>query len=551
MSPNDARLKRRTVLEVLTIAGAGAIAGCSGDSGDGDGGDGGGDDTPTQGSMADRHGGNLRIGGAQIAQTLNPFQQKTAEGFINLRWMYSNLTQFTLPDLGVEPDLATDWEANDDASQWTFELRDDVTFNHNGQQVIAEDVKATIEAALEPDVASSGKSVSVVDSVAVIDDQAVEFTLNKPFSPFPKAVARPWGRIIPKDVIENDYDSLATSAFGSGPYVLDSYKTGSELTVTQADDYYKELDGDQLPYFDEITMLVQPESVSRINAIKNKETQLVDNVSARDVANLQQAEGVEIEEIPGGWFYPIIMDTTVAPFNDRGVREAIKYAVDRKATLDGARDGHGTVGQDTPVTPAHQFYADLDNKYGTEAKVDKAQEVLEEAGYGDGLEIDNTMEAPVSHDPPIKDTAILLQEQLEEVGISFEIEQVAWDRFLSEVETQSPFYVSTYSFRPFEDAILRVLLTEGGTFYGTNWHESEEEKYNEFTDAIDAAVASPDPEVVQEHYRTAQELVRDYAGVVIPFFKSAISSRTNNVKNYRPDPTGTVIELENVYFEDE
>ena len=169
MQDNRDTVNRRSFLASLGLGGAVVLAGCGSDGGDGGGdgstptptdasGDGSsptstateassdadeeGTPTPTEANPENaRFGGHLITSVSRKPNTLNPVQHVNGAEYQVTGWLYSNLTRVNT-DLEVEPDLATDWEANDDASEWTFELRDDATFHHNGEQVTAPDVKA-------------------------------------------------------------------------------------------------------------------------------------------------------------------------------------------------------------------------------------------------------------------------------------------------------------------------------------------------------------------------------------------------------------------------
>jgi peptide/nickel transport system substrate-binding protein len=154
--------KRRKFLMALGLGGAATVAGCLGgdeDEGDGDG-DGDGDstgdgtgDTDGNGDGGSGEGGEIAVTRMAGPSSLSPILETTSPGYFATQWMYSNLTHIVPGDEGLEviPDLATDWESNDAADEWTFMLRDNAIFNHNGEQVTAEDVQATFETYYDAD----------------------------------------------------------------------------------------------------------------------------------------------------------------------------------------------------------------------------------------------------------------------------------------------------------------------------------------------------------------------------------------------------------------
>jgi peptide/nickel transport system substrate-binding protein len=480
---------------------------------------------------------------------MNPLQTVASEGYILSRWLYSNLTQLT-PELEVKSDLATEWSANSDASEWTFTLREDATFHHDGSTVTAEDVAATFNRIYAEDSSAAGKgALGPIDIVEATSEFEVTISLTDPYADLPKTLTSQWGRVLPADIAEGDTSRLEEEEFGSGPFVLEEFTVGDSAVVSRYDDYYKtDEEGNSLPYVSRVTMNVLPEATAQVNALQNQEADVLQRVAPAQTQRVQSMQGSTMLERPSGGFYPVVMDTTVEPFDDLRVRQAMKYAVDRQEMLSSASQDLGVLGEDTPVSPVHEFYTEIDDMYGDTADVETAQQLLADAGYGDGITLDIPLQAPSEHAPPIGPTAVVFQEQMQQIGIEFDIQQVTWDSFLSEIETQAPFYVSFYGLRPAEIQILNLLFVEGNTFYGTNWHESSPDVYDEFTSMIDDAASTTDADARQELYTEIMGVVHEHSGIIVPFFESSIGANNNYVRDYQHDPTGFRIPMEDPYL---
>lgn len=559
----ESEINRRQILRgAAGIGVTGAIAGCLGNGGEsnesgngeesggnGDGSGSGGSETEEM-SYEDMRGGHLRFATATSPETLNPLQYTGGDGYILGRWLYSNLTRLT-SDTEVEPDLATEWSANSDASVWTFQLRDDATFQHNGETVTADDVAATFNAIYAEDSSSPGQgSIGPIDTVEATGEFEVEFTMAQPFADLPKTLTSQWGRILPREIIEGDREQLANDAFGSGPFVLEEYSVGDEAVLSRNEDYYEtDEDGNALPYISELSMSTVPEENARLTGVQNSEIDLLNEIGPSQVDRVRNMEGTTMMEKPSGTIYPIVMRTTAEPFDDLRVRQAIKYAVDREAMLEGAAQGNGVIAQDNPVSPAHEFHTDLDNKFGDTAEIEQAQQLLSDAGYGDGIELDFPLYSPSGNAAQIGTTAVLFQEQMSEVGIEFEIQEISWDNFLADIETQAEFYVSWYAFRPTEIQILSLLFEEGGVFYGTQWHETHPDTYEPFIENLDDVAAETEPDARQEIYTGMQQTVRDQGAIVIPFFQTLLAARKDYVTDYDHEPTGTRVPMTDTYLD--
>ena len=186
---------RRRYLKLAGVGGIVALAGCAGNGDDGseettEGTDSGttvSDETETDGEI--RMGGHLRIGFNVLPQTLHPMEG-TNGGDITFRTAaYSRLTRLD-QDLQPTPDLATEWESNDANDEWTFTLREDAVFsNTDGQNVLAEDVEATVEMIMEnPDSAAAG-NLGNFESIEVEDDYRFTIKLGGPDLLYPKKIA--------------------------------------------------------------------------------------------------------------------------------------------------------------------------------------------------------------------------------------------------------------------------------------------------------------------------------------------------------------------------
>lgn len=547
MKDDSNRLERRKFLGCIGLAGIVATAGCSGGNQEETTTDEGGAETTqpddsTGDSTAvsnDMRGGEARVTVSRTAENLNPILHVNAPEYMTTSWMYSKLTQVDT-NLEVHPDLATDWEANDDVTQWTFHLRDDATFHHNGEQVTAEDVKATLETIQDEDIGSPGQgAIGPIESVDVVDETTAQVNMSGPYADLPKMVGSQYCGIVPADVIENDFDSLATTDYGSGPFILEEFEIGSHSILSRNDDYYlQDENGNQLPYLDGITQNVYPEEAAELSALESQQADITLEVSSSSWSRVQNMNGVNPHRTAGGTFANVVMRSDEPPFDDNRVREAFKLAIDRETLLEGAVNGLGTIAQDSPISPAYEYHTELPER---ERDLERARELLDEAGYGDGLEL--TLYAADS--PAVRvDTAVLYKEQLAEIGVDVEVQQVSYDRYLSEIWTQATFYVGYYGLRYAEDGILYLLLHSDGSWNEAHWSDEE------FDQALEEARQVTDPERRQELYGRAQEILYERGPFLIPFFMDRLGASRDYVNNYKLDPTGFFVHLQDVSLSD-
>lgn len=553
-SGTDGPIRRRRYLELLGAGSAVGLAGCTGGDqsgstategdgdgemetgdgdGDGDGGGDGGDDTETSGGASGMRGGHLRISIGRTTETLNPvlMGSKFTERWA-VKMFYSTLTRLNA-DLEVYGDLAEDWSANDSADEWTFSLRD-ATF-HDGGQVTASDVKATFETVYDEDVGSPGKgTMGDIDSVEAVDDSTVRFMLAEPNSDFPKLVAKGWGSIVPADIVTDQErrEALGSEEHGSGAFVLEEFASGDHVTGVRYDDYYRTAeDGEPLPFVDRVTQRTIPESTAQINALRNESIDIIWEPDTAKWDTIQNVEGAESMRVPAGNIANFIMDTSVEPWSDPKVRQAVMWAIDRNAIIEGALNGLGTVGQDHPISPAYEFFADVGAR---EQDLDRARSLLEEAGYPDGFDLNDDFDLSFfsASDPPARlRSAIIIQEQLKEIGITFDIQQISYDKYISDVWTKAPCYMGFYGMRISGANFMHLLLHSDG-----GWNGESHFSNAEFDEAVTSAISATDPDQKQEFMRTAQQVVHDEGPYAIPFYTDQIGIANDYVENYNLSP---------------
>lgn len=528
---SQSSLDRRHYLGLLGSGAVTGLAGCTGGS-DGNsestGGNGGTDVEPD-----DLRGGHLRIGITPETNTINPvmMQSKFPQRW-GVKLFYSTLTRVD-PNLEAYGDLAEDWESNDASDEWTFHLRD-ATF-HDGTEVTAADVKATFETVYDEDVGSPGRgTMGDIQSVEAVDDKTVRFTLGNSNSDFHKLVSKGWGSIVPEDIVTDPArrQELGSEEHGSGAFVLEDFSPGDSLVGVQYDDYYRTGDDDEpLPYIDRITQVTIPEKSNQVNALRSGDIDIIWQPGYGQWDTLEGLSDSDTHRTPGGEIANFIMDTSVEPWSDERVREAVMLAVDREAILQGVQDGLGTVGQDSPISPAYEYYADVGAR---EQDLERARDLLAEAGYPDGInvteEFDLTLQT-ASNIPHMQGTAVMMKEQLQEIGIEFELDTMSYDNWSANVWGKAPFYVSAYGMRISGANFMKLLLHSDG-----GWNDESHWSNEEFDQLIDDAIAETDPEQKQEYMRSAQQIVRDEGPYVIPFYIDTIGASKTYVHKYDLNP---------------
>lgn len=283
----------------------------------------------------------------------------------------------------LEPDLATSWEQSEDGTVWTFHLREGVKW-HNGDTFTARDVKATFDRVTNTDAPKTHTSkMSFIKETRVIDDYTVEIETEGVFAPFLSTLTGYYAMILNADYIEKYGDDLGKtieSVCGTGPFKLTERSWGEEVVLTANEDYYK-----GAPYIKELHFVVIPEATARTIALENGEVDIITNPNASDIDLLQANDDIVVNYSKGSaQFFFIYNCSDSSILKDARLRQAINYCVDRQAIIDALLTSVGG-------TNPHSI---LDNASGAidlgiiEQDYDKARELMAEAGYPDGFDIE-------------------------------------------------------------------------------------------------------------------------------------------------------------------
>lgn len=318
----------------------------------------------------------------------------------------------------VQPGLAETWAVSDNGLNYTFSLRSGVTF-HDGSAFDADDAVFSIERAMTEDSVNAQKGLfEPIASVTAESADKLVITLKQPTGHFLFNLG--WGDAV--IVAPESADSNKALPIGTGPFKFDRWVQGDRVVLKRNDAYWGEaveLEG--------ATFQIVPDPAAAMAAMMAGDLDAFPNFPAPE--NMVQFEAdprftVKIGTTEGETILAI--NNGKPPLDDLKVRQAIAYAIDRQAIIDGAMFGYGTpIG--SHFAPHHPAYVDLTGMYAHDPE--KAKALLAEAGHGDGLDL--TLRLP----PPsyARRGGEIIAAQLAEVGITAEIVPVEWAQWLEQV----------------------------------------------------------------------------------------------------------------------
>ncbi len=450
----------------------------------------------------------IYIGGNIFEESLDP-----VKGAMSYGYPFTNNALLKVDtDSEYVGDLATDWEVDASATNYTFRLREGVKF-HDGSDFTAEDVVFTYNQVKKNQGENENVDLSRMESVEAIDDYTVVFHLSEPYSSFIDQTA--CLGIVPEDSYESD--TFDTYPIGTGPWKMVQYDTAQKMIVQANDEYYG-----GAPSIAQVTILYM-ESDMVISAVKSGELDLamvepnytdekaegmhIENLETIDVRQISLPV-TEEREVTDGKGNRITVGNDVT--SDRAVREAMAIGIDRQKIIDDALNGVGK--------PAEGFTDNL--VWGNAAEYedgrkDEAKSLLEAAGWtegSDGIYEKNGMKCEFSLYAPSGDNerfqlAAAVSEEAELLGIKINVDQKSWDELYDLAYSEGV----VWGWGQYDPVVLKNLFYAGE---GTDPEKPNTIGYNnaQVNSMIDSAMNAADHDTAVEAWKEVQDMTEDDHG---------------------------------------
>ncbi len=477
-------------------------------------------------------GGTLRMGMQSDPGGLDPQLQSATALWKVTELIYSTLTQVN-PDLSVRPDLAESWVISDDGLTYTFTLHQ-ATF-HNGRAVVASDVKYSFERLVDPATASpTAGSLASMKSIEAPDDSTVVITLNQPDASFLAMISSQSCIIIPKEVVEENSD-LSQVAVGSGPFKFVEYVPNTSIKLEKNEDYFQE----GLPYLDGLEMLIAAEDNSRTAALVQGSVDFVEYAPSQDISILEGDDSIKLAGNSIQQIRMIGFNLTREPFTNPQVRKAISMAIDRGPIIDAALSGFGTP---TEQIFAATFWPSLGELEIPAPDIEGAKALLAEAGFPDGFDTTITGWAEYGF---LKNTAVVVQEQLKQIGINAEMNLLDTGTMGQAVYIDKDFDMAVTGDSGFVDPNGLVYgnftTGEGGNFVSYSNPQVDE--------LISQGIASTDQAARTEIYQQISEILMEELPWVCLYIGQQYEAMKTFVMGYEHIPTGSNISMRQTWLD--
>jgi peptide/nickel transport system substrate-binding protein len=459
-----------------------------------------------------------------------------APTFTVLDHMVESLLELT-PKCEIVPRLVEKWEVSADATEFTLRLRKGIKF-HDGQPFNAEAVKVNFDRLLDTKVAIRYRFlVAPIATVTVADEYTVKIKTKQPFAALVSNLTHQATGIQSPDALKASWEKPLTKPVGTGPFMFKEWVPGNKFVMARNDKYWG-----KKPLLEEVTWRVIPDDASRVVALETGEVHAAVRIPPFDIPRLKADKKLAVLSAASVRTIYLGFNTLKEPFQDKRVRQAINYAVNKEAIVKHVLGGVGRV-SDAPISPGIFGYTPIKTY---EYNVEKAKALLAEAGFPKGFE--TTLHPAVGRYYMDASVATAVAADLLKVGIKAEIKMMEWGTYLPSILLE-------------KDQVTHKIYmlgwgcVTGDADYGlyTLYHSGEWPKKgmnasfykNEKIDQLlDGARSTANPDERKRLYKEAMTLMMEEAPWLFLHSEVQMVGTRANVKGIIVHPTERVIAKE-------
>ena len=462
-----------------------------------------------------KRGGSLRFASNLHGpdDQLDPIVFTSTIDYTRGRATYNSLCQIG-EGLVPNPDLAESFEPNSNATEWTFKIRQGVTF-HDGKKMTADDVIYSMRRHQGEDSKSVIKSVlASIAEWKKVGPYEVKAILSSPDADLPILMG-----LYQSKIVQN---GTTGAGIGTGPFVMESFEPGVKSVHVRNNHYFR--DGPNLDGI-EITAITDP--VARVNALLAGDMQIISQVDPKAFRQIESSSTGKLLSVPAALQMGICCLKNSEPGSNDDFVLGMKYIQDRERIVKRVLKGKGQLGNDTPISPAHgaDFCSELAQR---PYDPDKAKFHFNKSGYKSA----ELYVAPVMSG--IEDACLLAQANCAKIGFDLQLKKVPTDGYWGAVWMKEPVNVVSWNMRPTANSQLAIQFAPGAAWNDTYWTNDR------MGQLLEMARSETDATRRHQLYCDMQTLVHEGSGMVIPAFSNVNDGTANNVMGIPKVPTGQV-----------
>ncbi|WP_417336784.1 ABC transporter substrate-binding protein [Halobacteriovorax marinus] len=466
--------------------------------------------------------------------------------------IYNRLVEFEYGSTKLVPALAESWDISEDKLAYTFKLRKGVKFHATKyftptREMNADDVIFSFDRMRDesnPYYKVSGGTYeyfngmdmgNLIKDIIKVDEHTVKITLTKPEAPFLANMAMSFMSVLSKEyadqlIKENKLGNIDNIPVGTGPFVFKSYQKDNIIKFEAFKDFYGEN-----AKVDRLAFAITPDASVRYQKLKTGECHLIIEPSPADLDSMKENKDITLLEGPGLNVGYLAMNTQKKPFGNLKVRQAINHALNKPAYIDAIYLSHAKVAKN-PLPPTIWSYNDAVVDY--DYNIEKAKQLLKEAGYPNGFETEIwTLPVTRPYNPNGKKMGEMMQADLAKIGIKVKLVSYEWPTYLkkSSAGEHAMVQLGWTGDNGDPDNFLYTLLgcsaVEAGSNYA-RWCNKD------FESLVVKSKRITNIDERTELYKKAQVIFKEQAPWVPIAHSIIFRAMSNKVKGYKIDPLG-------------
>lgn len=482
----------------------------------------------------------LKVATAQDPKDLHPYKRVSSQILRINNQIFETLVKLGEESNTYEPGLATEWEYVDNGTAMQFTLRENVKF-HNGEIMTAEDVVYSFKAASEETASAGGIDWLDWDGIKATDDK----TIYMPFT-YANSIALGYLAttnlyIVNKKAMEELGDDFGANPVGTNAYMIEEWVQGDYIKLKAFDDYW----GGK-PEIETLIFRFIPEPSQAMIELETGGVNLVLDISGKDISRVEESDDLKMIRGNSVTNDFLCFNTSKAPFDNKTLRQAVAYAIDKEAILKAVYQGEGKIAYGPITTDTWAFDKSLEANPPYEYNLEKAKELMAEAGYDEG---ELTVELYIDDKSARISASEVIKNQLAQIGITVNIhsfDYATWFNILYEgVEDDMYLNGINASTGEPDKAFYQYMHQNFAVPRGPNTMRYVNERFSEL---LDMARTTLDDAAKEEYYIEAQQIFMDDVPGITYYQRNQECAAQSSLKGIRL--VGESFDLTGCYYEE-